>query len=198
MGTQGLDKAADYLAEQFSRLGLRTNLYQGTPFQEFEVPLGAEMGPPQQNRLTVVSPQKNSEPQKHDFKLSESFTPLAIGGSARFNAPLVFVGYGIVGRVLRSAVDLARERGIRAGLIRPLTLWPFPSTAIRQAAEQAERFFVVELSDGQMVDDVRIAVANWRPVSFYGRQGGNVPHAEEIVDAMCAAREEDHVRDLAP
>jgi pyruvate/2-oxoacid:ferredoxin oxidoreductase alpha subunit len=114
------------------------------------------------------------------------------------DADVVFVGYGIVGRVLRSAVDLARARGIRAGLIRPLTLWPFPSTAIRQAAEQAERFFVVELSDGQMVDDVRIAVANWRPVSFYGRQGGNVPHAEEIVDAMCAAREEDHVRDLAP
>jgi hypothetical protein len=101
IGTQGLDKAADYLAKQFSRLGLRTNLYQGTPFQEFEVPMGAEMGPAQQNRLAVVGPQKNSAPQKQDFKLGDSFTPLAIGGSGRFDAPLVFAGYGITAKNLK-------------------------------------------------------------------------------------------------
>jgi pyruvate/2-oxoacid:ferredoxin oxidoreductase alpha subunit len=104
------------------------------------------------------------------------------------DATTVFVGYGIIGRVLRNVVDLARKNGIRAGLIRPITLWPFPSAAIAEAVEQAERFFVVELSAGQMVDDVRLAVNGRRPVSFYGRQGGNVPHASEIFEILTGER----------
>lgn len=110
------------------------------------------------------------------------------------DANVVLIGYGIVGRVLRNTVDLARGNGIRAGLIRPLTLWPFPIEAISHAADQAERFLVVELSDGQMVQDVRLAVDGRRPVAFYGRQGGMVPHAEELFDVLRTTREEDHVR----
>jgi 2-oxoglutarate ferredoxin oxidoreductase subunit alpha len=100
------------------------------------------------------------------------------------DADVVLVGYGIIGRVLRSTVDLARANGIKAGLIRPVTLWPFPEEPIVQAVDQAERFFVVELSDGQMIQDVRLAVNGRRPVGFYGRQGGMVPHASEIYEAL--------------
>lgn len=96
------------------------------------------------------------------------------------DAEIVLVGYGIVGRVLRSVVDLARKDGIKAGLIRPVTLWPFPKKPIDEAAGHAERFFVVELSNGQMVDDVRLVVNGRKPVAFYGRGGGNVPTAGEI------------------
>ena len=98
------------------------------------------------------------------------------GGTTSIDdAEIVLVGYGIVGRVLRSVVDLARKDGIKAGLIRPITLWPFPKKPIDEAAGHAERFLVVELSDGQMVHDVRLAVNGRKPVAFYGRSGGKSP-----------------------
>jgi pyruvate/2-oxoacid:ferredoxin oxidoreductase alpha subunit len=95
------------------------------------------------------------------------------------DADLIVVGYGIVSRVLRSAVDEARERGIRVGLFRPITLWPFPSNELRTAALGAEQLLVVELSNGQMLEDVRRAVK--RRIEFYGRVGGNVPTVEELL-----------------
>ena len=113
------------------------------------------------------------------------------------DAEVVLIGYGIVGRVLRSTVDLARSHGILAGLIRPVTLWPFPTRAIREAVDHARRFLVVELSDGQMLQDVRLAVNGERPVGFYGRQGGSVPHADEIFEVLTGTREEDRVCHLA-
>jgi pyruvate/2-oxoacid:ferredoxin oxidoreductase alpha subunit len=105
------------------------------------------------------------------------------------DAEVGLVGYGIVGRVLHSVVDLAREQGLRAGLIRPVTLWPFPSDFIRTAAERVRRLLVVELSDGQMVEDVRLAVGGSLPVDFYGRQGGMVPPPAEVLDVLVAALE---------
>jgi pyruvate/2-oxoacid:ferredoxin oxidoreductase alpha subunit len=109
------------------------------------------------------------------------------------DARVALVGYGIVARILRSAVDLARGRGERVGLIRPQTLWPFPSGAIRDAAERVERMVVVELSDGQMVDDVRLAVEGRRPVSFYGRKGGMTPAPEEVLEVTLQSMEMSHV-----
>ena len=100
--------------------------------------------------------------------------------AATGDAEVLLVGYGIVARVLRRAQSLLRSAGIHAGLLRPLTLWPFPETEIRRLAQRVERILVVELSAGQMVEDVRLAVAERCPVSFYGRMGGNVPSAEEI------------------
>jgi pyruvate/2-oxoacid:ferredoxin oxidoreductase alpha subunit len=113
------------------------------------------------------------------------------------DAEIVLVGYGIMGRVLRSAVDLARQKGIKAGLIRPVTLWPFPDEPIVKAIDKAKKFLAVELSDGQMVHDVRLAVAGRRPVSFYGRHGGMLPHASEILEILDGTREEDHVFECA-
>jgi 2-oxoisovalerate ferredoxin oxidoreductase alpha subunit len=97
------------------------------------------------------------------------------------DAELLVVGYGIVSRVLRSAVDQAREQGIKVGLFRPITLWPFPSEELATAGGRAEKVLTVELSNGQMVEDVRLALDGRRPVGFYGRVGGNVPDVEELV-----------------
>jgi pyruvate/2-oxoacid:ferredoxin oxidoreductase alpha subunit len=102
------------------------------------------------------------------------------------DAAIVLVGYGIVARVLRRAVGLLRERGIKAGLLRPMTLWPFPSEEVRALASRARHMLVVEMSTGQMVEDVRLAAAERCPVAFYGRQGGMVPSAEEIVERVLA------------
>jgi pyruvate/2-oxoacid:ferredoxin oxidoreductase alpha subunit len=103
------------------------------------------------------------------------------------DAELLLVGYGIVSRVLRSAVEEARKQGRRVGLLRPITLWPFPSKALAQVAERVQKVLVVELSNGQMVEDVRLALNGRVPVEFYGRCGGNVPTVDEI-QVQVAAR----------
>ncbi|MCU0877397.1 MAG: M20/M25/M40 family metallo-hydrolase [Pirellulaceae bacterium] len=90
VGTAGLDKAAEHLAEEFTNLGLKTDLFDGTPFQKFTLNLAAEMGPAEQNRLTLVGPKGETV-----LKLGTDFNPLAAGGSGAFEAPLVFAGYGI-------------------------------------------------------------------------------------------------------
>ena len=87
------------------------------------------------------------------------------------DAEVLLVGYGIVSRVLRTAVDLARQDGIRAGLFRPITLWPFPIGRWRKRRSAAQMVLVVELSTGQMVEDVRLALNGAKPVDFYGRVG---------------------------
>jgi pyruvate/2-oxoacid:ferredoxin oxidoreductase alpha subunit len=97
------------------------------------------------------------------------------------DAEIVLVGYGIMGRVLKAVVELARARGMSVGLLRPITLYPFPSDRIRELSRRAQAFAVVELSTGQLVDDVRLALEGRRPVEFYSRVGGNVPSAEEVL-----------------
>jgi len=97
------------------------------------------------------------------------------------DAELIVIGFGIVSRVLRSAVDLARKHGIKVGLFRPITLWPFPAKELEATALRAERLLVVELSNGQMVEDVRLSLEGQRPIEFYGRVGGNVPSVEELL-----------------
>jgi 2-oxoglutarate ferredoxin oxidoreductase subunit alpha len=100
------------------------------------------------------------------------------------DADLVVVGFGSAGRIAQSAVKAARQQGISAGLLRPLTLCPFPEWRISQLAGQARAFLVVELNAGQMLDDVRLAVAGHVPVRFYGRMGGMVPLPDEILEAI--------------
>ena len=97
------------------------------------------------------------------------------------DAELILVAYGTIARIAMSAVNMLRDEGIKAGLIRPITLWPFPAEAISRRAETAKVFLTVEMSQGQMVEDVRLAVNGKRPVYFYGRNGGMVPDQEAIV-----------------
>ena len=76
---------------------------------------------------------------------------------------------------------MAREKGIKAGIIRPITLWPFPTAPIQAAAKKAKAFLTVEMSMGQMVDDVRLAVNGEKPVHFYGRTGGMIPTPADVL-----------------
>ncbi len=96
------------------------------------------------------------------------------------DADIVLVGYGIVSRLLQTVVDLMRDDGYKVGLLRPISLWPFPKPQISELTDQVKAFFVVEMSNGQMVDDVRLAVNGRKPVWFYNRMGGVVPSVEEI------------------
>ena len=88
--------------------------------------------------------------------------------------------------VSERACEILREQGVRAGLFRPIVLWPYPEARLHELAaqEQTKCFLSVEMSDGQMIDDVRISVAGQKPVSFVGRNGGVVPTPDEIVDAV--------------
>ena len=102
------------------------------------------------------------------------------------DAEVIVVGYGTAGRIAESAVRQARDAGLKVGLVRPVTLWPFPEKRIAALADRVRAFLVVEMNAGQMIDDVRLACAGRAPVEFYGRMGGVVPMPEEIEDAIAA------------
>ena len=96
------------------------------------------------------------------------------------DADIVIVSFGITARICKSAIAEARKAGIKVGLLRPITLWPFPKTQISALADRAKVFLSVEMSMGQMVDDVRLAVNGKCPVHFFGRTGGVIPSVEEV------------------
>ncbi|MBN2426276.1 MAG: 3-methyl-2-oxobutanoate dehydrogenase subunit VorB [Calditrichaceae bacterium] len=96
------------------------------------------------------------------------------------DAEYILMGYGIVSRILRTVVENLREEGIKIGLLRPITLFPFPNGRIAELSQKVKKFLVVEMSNGQMVQDVRLAVNGKCPVDFYGRMGGVVPSMNEI------------------
>lgn len=112
------------------------------------------------------------------------------------DAELVLVGYGSSARIAKAAVDLARAQGIKAGLFRPITLFPFPKEALQEACKQANHVLTVEMSMGQLVEDVRYNLEFKVPVHFYGRSGGMVPTTravlEEIIRWVKSGKEENH------
>ena len=110
-------------------------------------------------------------------------------------ADLIVVGFGTAGRIAQSAVRAARQRGVSVGLHRPVSLMPFPSDRIRGLAESAQAMLVVEMSAGQMVEDVRLAVEGRVPVHFHGRMGGVIPLPDEVedrIDTLTADLKEAH------
>ncbi len=100
------------------------------------------------------------------------------------DAEWLIVAYGMAARIAHRAVELARDQGIKAGLLRPITLFPYPSNAIANLTHQVHGILTVELNSGQMVEDVRLAVNGRVPVSFYGRMGGVIPSPEEVLGAL--------------
>jgi 2-oxoglutarate ferredoxin oxidoreductase subunit alpha len=124
--------------------------------------------------------------ERHNEKLQEKYRHIS-DKEVRFethkteDADIVIVAYGTVARIARGCIDDLAKKGIKAGLLRPVSLWPFPYSPIRQLAEKGTRFLVAEMSAGQMVEDVRLAVQDDARVSFYGRMGGGVPTEEEII-----------------
>ncbi len=93
---------------------------------------------------------------------------------------MLLVAFGTVGRICTSVVQSARRAGLKVGLLRPISLWPFPKQRLLELAGRVQQILVVEMNAGQMVLDVRAAVAGRAPVHFYGRMGGVVPLPDEI------------------
>ena len=106
------------------------------------------------------------------------------------DADIVIAAFGISARIAKNAVDEARALGIKAGLIRPITLWPFPEKVFKQAAAHAKRFISVELSMGQMIEDVRLATECKVPVSLCYRVGGMIPTPAQVLEAIKEAAKE--------
>jgi 2-oxoglutarate ferredoxin oxidoreductase subunit alpha len=100
------------------------------------------------------------------------------------DADFLLVAFGNAGRICQTAVRDAREAGIKAGLVRPVTLWPFPSARISELARKVDGMLVIEMNAGQMVEDVRLAVEGRCPVHFHGRMGGSIPLPDEILGAL--------------
>lgn len=100
------------------------------------------------------------------------------------DADYMIVAFGSAARITQKAMEMAREEGLKVGLFRPITLWPFPSQQIVEAARGKKGILVVEINAGQMVDDVRLAVNGSLPVEHFGRLGGIVPEPDEIVKAL--------------
>lgn len=104
------------------------------------------------------------------------------------DSDIILVAYGSVARTAKASMMRLREAGLKVGLIRPVTLWPFPQKLIEEAAERCKKFLVVEMSAGQMVEDVILSVKGKAKVNFYGRMGGGVPAEEEITAQVEALR----------
>lgn len=105
------------------------------------------------------------------------------------DADYIIVAYGTMARITRTAIENLRDQGIKVGLIRPITIWPFPYQAFENIAH-IKGFLTCEMSLGQMVDDVKLAVNGRKPVHFYGRAGGIIPEVEEVMDALLKLKEE--------
>lgn len=131
--------------------------------------------------------------EKRNIHLQRKYETIVINEarSERFmveDAELVVVAFGLMSRVVRKAVKDARAQGIKAGMIRPITLWPFPEQDIKDAARNAKVFLSIEISMGQMVDDIKLAVEGTVPVKFYGRIG-ITPNPEEIYNVIMSLAE---------
>ncbi len=102
------------------------------------------------------------------------------------DAEIIVVAFGASSRVARSAIKAAREEGIKVGMIRPITLWPFPDKAIEKTVATAQKYLCVEMNMGQMVDDVRLVINGRKPVEFFGRTGGVIPTPAEVLEQIRA------------
>ncbi|MCJ7676455.1 MAG: 3-methyl-2-oxobutanoate dehydrogenase subunit VorB [Anaerolineales bacterium] len=127
--------------------------------------------------------------EKFNFKLMAKMrqieaAEIRLREIATEDAEIGVVAFGTAGRIAQSAVKAARDEGIKAGLLRPISLYPYPYEAVRQLSKNVRSLLVVEMNGGQMVDDVRLAVEGRVPVNFYGRMGGMVPMPDEVLEAI--------------
>ena len=100
------------------------------------------------------------------------------------DAETLIVAFGTVGRIATSTVRQARATGMKVGLFRPITLWPFPEAELSALVERVQSILVVEMNAGQMLEDVNRIVANRKPVQFLGRMGGSIPLPDDILKAL--------------
>ncbi|MEI7736167.1 MAG: 3-methyl-2-oxobutanoate dehydrogenase subunit VorB [Ferruginibacter sp.] len=161
-------------------------------FKEYQPPVSdkswATTGKPknrERNYITSLFIQPEAMEQ-HNIKLEAKFK-LMREQEVRFeeyqtaDATYLFVAYGLSARICQKSMDLAREKGIKVGLLRPITLYPYPYQRLLALADQVKMMLSVELNSGQMVEDVQLAVKGKVPVEFYGKMGGIMPTPEEIL-----------------
>ncbi len=132
---------------------------------------------------------KDGELTEHNWKLFEKYQEIKekevlVETANLKDAELVVVAFGSMARIAKTAAEEGRNKGMRLGFIRPITVFPFPDKAIFDASKRAKKFFAVELNTGQMVDDVRLSVAGDSKVYFYGRPPGSIPSPEEILEEI--------------
>ena len=127
--------------------------------------------------------------EKHNIHLQEKYQQIK-DNEVRYelqqcdDADYIIVAFGSAARLAQKAIDMARAEGVKVGLLRPITLWPFPSKAISEVAEGKKGILVTEMNAGQMIQDVRLAINGALPVEHFGRMGGMVPEPIEIVNAL--------------
>jgi len=127
--------------------------------------------------------------EKHNLKLKAKYDEMR-DKHQRYemvnmeDAEIVIVAYGSMARIVRTSIEILEEKGIKCGMIRPITIFPFPDKAFKELDDKVKHILAVEMSTGQMLDDVKIANEFKRPVHFYGRVGGIVPEAEEVVSQV--------------
>lgn len=127
--------------------------------------------------------------ERHNLNLAKKYKTIS-ENEVRFekincdDADYALVAFGSSARICQKAVELGAKKGIKIGLIRPITLWPFPSQIIKEAAEKVKGFLTVEMNTGQMVEDVRLAVEGKVPVEHFGRFGGMIPSPEGVLEAL--------------
>jgi 2-oxoglutarate ferredoxin oxidoreductase subunit alpha len=127
--------------------------------------------------------EKKNEERQERYRLVEA-TEVRYEEFMCEDADYLIIAFGSVARISLKAVELLRAEGIKVGLLRPITLWPFPSKVLAKYAEKVKSMLTVEMNAGQMIEDVRLAVNGKVPVLHYGRLGGVVPAPEEIFDAL--------------
>ncbi len=147
---------------------------------------GAKGRPPRIMRSLIL---KEGELENHNRHLQEKFSlmkerELLYEEEETGDAEIILIAYGTSARIAKAALSQVRAEGIRAGIIRPITLWPFPEEVIAKASSRIKCFLVIEMSAGQMVEDVRLAVSGNCPVRFHGRTGGGVPTVDEISEKI--------------
>lgn len=133
------------------------------------------MAPEDLEKTIIDRFERYEEIQNNEVRFEEYLTD---------DADYIIVSYGITARIAKTAIKSAREEGIKVGLLRPITLSPFPSKKLSELAENAKAFLSIEMNMGQMVNDVKVAIDCKRPVKHFGRTGGVIPTPEEILDEI--------------
>lgn len=134
-----------------------------------------ELDPAEMEKRNIHLQQKYAEIEANEVRFEELHCE---------DAEYLIVAFGSCARIAQKAMEMAREQGIKVGLLRPITLWPFPSKAIAERAKQVKGILTVELNAGQMIEDVKLAVKCQVPVEHFGRLGGIVPDPDEVINAL--------------
>jgi len=140
------------------------------------------------------------EMEEHNWKLARKYKIISgeIPRAETYmtdDARLVIIAYGTAARIARGGIRRAREMGLKVGLLRPITLWPFPDRAIREMGRLVKDFMVFEMNTGQMIDDVRLSLEGRSKVHFYGRPGGIISTPDELGKAISSLYYREHLRE---